>query len=141
VSARAGTLSRSDHSLRSPRGFVQSLAFPMRLQENGLLRRDNRSASVLSLLQMMARTPQGSWKACPQFGLRDLFEYGRQRADLPQLATDRINGTLADLGINEYVVTAIVRELSANRDVDTYSITLEDKATAETLTTTFMQES
>ncbi len=119
---------------------MQSLAFPMRLQENGLLRREDRSASVLSLLQMMARTPQGSWLACPQFGLRDLFEYGRQRADLPRLATERINGTLADLGIDEYVVTEIVREMSVNRDADTYSITLEDKTTAETLTTTFVQE-
>ena len=119
---------------------MQSLAFPMRLQENGLLRRDERSASVLSLLQMMARTPQGSWQACPQFGLRDLFEHGRQRADLPRLAADRINGTLTDLGIHEYIVTEVVRELSANRDVDTYSITLENKTTAETLTTSFVQE-
>ena len=112
----------------------------MRLQENGLLRREDRSASVLSLLQMMARTPQGSWQACPQFGLRDLFEYGRQRADLPRMAADRINGTFADLGIGEFVVTQIVREVSANRDVDTYSITLENKVTAETLTTNLVQE-
>ncbi len=119
---------------------MQSLAFPLRLQESGLLRRDERSASVLSLLQMMARTPQGSWAACPQFGLRDLFEHGRQRADLQRLAAERINETLADLGVNEYVVTEVVRELSANRDVDTYSITLENKSTAEVITTSVVQE-
>ncbi|MGI4758516.1 MAG: hypothetical protein ACRYGF_16900 [Janthinobacterium lividum] len=112
----------------------------MRLQENGLLRRTDRSASVLSLLQMMARTPQGSWSACPQFGLRDLFEHGRQRADLARLATDRINETLADLGMKEYIVTDVVREVSANRDIDTYSITLENQVTAETVTTRFAQE-
>ena len=119
---------------------MQSLAFPMRLQENGLLRRTERSASVLALLQMMARTPQGSWSGCPQFGLRDLFEHSRTRADLPRLATERINVALTDLGLTDYVVTEVVRELSANRDVDTYSITLENVTTAETLTTSFTQE-
>lgn len=120
---------------------MQSLAFPMRLQENGLLSRTERSVSVLALLQMMARTPQGSWSGSPQFGLRDLFEHGRQRADLPRLATERINGALLDLGLRDYVVTEVVRELSANRDVDTYSITLENQATSEVLTTSFTQES
>ena len=119
---------------------MQSLAFPMRLQENGLLRREERSTSVLALLQMMARTPQGSWSACPQFGLRDLFEHGRTRADLPRVAADRINSTFADLGLQDYLVTEVVRELSANRDVDTYSITLQNKTTAETLKTNFAQE-
>ena len=119
---------------------MQSLAFPMRLQENGLLQREDRSASLLSLLQMMARTPQGSWQACPGFGLRDLFEGGRQRADLARLAAERINDTLEDLGIDEFTVSEVVRELSTNRDVDTYSITLQNKATAETLRTSFVQE-
>lgn len=111
----------------------------MRLQDNGLLRRGERSASVLALLQMMARTPQGSWAGSEKFGLRDLFEQ-RQRADIPRLAAERINATFADLGIVDYTVTEVVRELSANRDVDTYSITLENAATAETLRTTMTQE-
>ncbi len=119
---------------------MQSLAFPMRLQENGLLRRTEHSASMLALLQMMARTPQGSWSGCPQFGLRDLFEQGRLRADVPRLATERINGALDDLGLKDYVVTEVVRELSSNRDVDTYSITLENQATTETLTARVSQE-
>ena len=42
---------------------VQFLAFPMRLGENGLLRRQERATALMSLLQMMARTPQGSWQA------------------------------------------------------------------------------
>lgn len=117
---------------------MQSLAIPMRLQDNGLLRRTDRSASVLALLQMMARTPQGSWQASPQFGLRDLLEQGRQRADVPRLLRERINADFADLQIG-YVVTEVARELSGNRDADTYAITLENQATAETLTTTMMQ--
>ena len=111
----------------------------MRLQENGLLRRGDRSASVLALLQMMARTPQGSWAALPGFGLRDLFEQ-RQRADIPRLAAERIRETFADLGITDYTVAEVVRELSANRDTDTYSITLENATTAETLRATVQQE-
>ena len=103
------------------------------------MRRGDRSASVLALLQMMARTPQGSWAGLPGFGLRDLFEQ-RQRADIPRLAAERIRETFADLGISEYTVTEVVRELSANRDTDTYSITLENAVTAETLRATVQQE-
>ncbi len=119
---------------------MQSLAFPMRLLENGLLQRDDKTTALLSLLQMMARTPQGSWQACPGFGLRDLFEDGRQRADLARAAADRINGTLRDLGIDDFSVTEVVREISTNRDTDTYSITLENAATAQTIRTSVVQE-
>ena len=119
---------------------MESLAFPLRLQESGLLRREDKTNALLALLQMMARTPQGSWQACPSFGLRDLFEHGRQRADVARLATDRINETMQELGMKEYVVTEVVREVSSNRDIDTYSITLENAATAESITTYVAQE-
>ena len=119
---------------------MQSIAFPLRLQESGLLRRNDRSASVLALLQVMARTPQGSWHACPEFGLRDLFEDGRQRADLPRLVAERINRSFADLGMEEYGVAEVLRDLSASRDVDTYSIRLENRSTAESLTATVAYE-
>ena len=119
---------------------MQSLAFPMRLQENGLLLRDDKTSALLALLQMMARTPQGSWHACPGFGLRDLFEYGRQRADLARVAADRINSTLRDLGIEDFTATEVVREISANRDMETYSITLENAATAQPIRTSVVQE-
>lgn len=119
---------------------MESLAFPLRLQENGLLRRDEKTNALLALLQMMARTPQGSWQACPNFGLRDLFEHGRQQADVARMAAERINQTMQDLGMNDYTVTEVVREVSNNRDTDTYSITLENAATAESLTTYVAQE-
>lgn len=103
---------------------MQTLAFPLRLQENGLLKRQDQVASLIGLLQVMARTPAGSWAGCPGFGLRDLFEGQRQRADIARLAMLRINEVLEDLGITDYTVTDIVRELSSQRGTDTYAITL-----------------
>ena len=117
------------------------LAFPMVLQENGLLQRTEKSASVLALLQMMARTPAGSWKAYPEFGLRDLFEGGRQRADIARAVAERINANFKELGVEGYTVTEVVREISPNRDADTYSITMENLATAEVIRTSVRQES
>ena len=114
---------------------MQSLAFPLRLEENGLLRRDERIASLLSLLQVMARTPAGSWAGSPQFGLRDLFENGRQRADVARLAMERINAALADLGLAEFVVLEVVREFSGQREVDTYAITLTETSSAAVVKT------
>ena len=114
---------------------MQSLAFPMRMQENGLLRRDEGGGSLIALLQMMARTPAGSWAACPSFGLRDLFENGRLRADAARLAQGRINEALEELGLDHYTVTEVVRELSAQRETDTYTITVENTATSESYST------
>jgi len=112
----------------------------MRLQENGLLKREERAASIVALLQMMARTPQGSWPACPDFGLRDLFEDRSLRSDSARLAMTRINDTFEQLAISGYIVTEVVRELSATREVDTYSITIEDSVSAESFSTSFDHE-
>ncbi|RXS97439.1 hypothetical protein [Silvibacterium dinghuense] len=113
---------------------MQSIAFPMRLGESGLLRREDRATGLIGLLQVMARTPQGSWRGCPSFGLRDLFEMHRQRADTPRLMMERINTTLQDLGIDEFRVVEVTRELSPGRETDTYAVLLEGGA-ADTLTT------
>ena len=118
---------------------MQSIAFPMRLGENGLLRREEGTASLVALLQVMARTPQGSWRGCPGFGLRDLFEQQRQRADTARLMQQRINQTLAELGIGRLVAVEVVRELSPGRETDTYAITLEG-ATAERVSTKLVFE-
>jgi hypothetical protein len=119
---------------------MQSIAFPMQLQENGLLLRSDKAASIIALLRMMASTPCGSWAACPMFGLRDLFENSRQRADVARLAALRINETFKDLGIDSYLVTEIVREISPGRETDTYSITLENATGAESFTTRIEHE-
>ncbi len=117
---------------------MQSLAYPMRLAENGLLRRESRAASVVALLQMMARTPQGSWQGCPQFGLRDLFEDKRLRADTARLMLGRVNDTLAELGIQGYTVTEVIRELSPGRETDTYVLSIEGTDAAEAFRTSLV---
>jgi hypothetical protein len=115
---------------------VQTLAFPIRLQENGLLRRQDEMASILGLLQVMARTPAVTWAGAPRFGLRDLFEVQRNRADIARIAMQRVNEGFADLGITNYLVTEVVRELSSQREVDTYSITISKANSEERFTTT-----
>lgn len=120
--------------------FVQTLAFPMRLRENGLLERTDAAASLIALLQTMARTPQGSWQACPSFGLRDLFEDHRMRADVPRLAQRRINDALHELGMEQYIVSEVVREIGNQREVDVYSIHLEDVSTSTEFSTQVMSE-
>ena len=112
----------------------------MRLQENGLLRRQDPAAAIMSLLQVMARTPAGSWSGCAAFGLRDLFETSRQRADVARLAMLRINEVFADLGIADFVVSEVVRELSPGRDTDTYAITIEQGGSREGFTTLVSHE-
>ena len=115
---------------------MRSLAFPMRLQENGFLRREESSSAIISLLQVMARTPQGTWPACPLFGLRDLFENSRLQADAGSRAMARINEALLDLGITSYTVTDVTRELSQGREVDTYSLTLQGLSPSDSFNTT-----
>ena len=112
-----------------------SLAFPLRLQENGLLRRQDSVSAIISLLQVMARTPAGSWPGCASFGLRDLFESSRQRTDVARLAMLRINEVFADLGLTNFSVSEVARELSSGRDVDTYAITIEQGDGREGFTT------
>lgn len=100
------------------------LSFPLRVEEGGFLHRSDRSAAILFLMQLMARTPGGSWKACPSFGIRDLLEDARLRADAPRLALERANAALQELGFTEFTVEEIVREVSERRDYDVYSVTL-----------------
>ena len=115
---------------------MQSLAFPMRLKENGLLDRDSQEASLIQLLQVMAHTPAGTWTACPEFGLRDLFEDSHQRADVARIAMERTNRVLEDLGLGDFLLSEIVREISPLRDTDTYSITIARTDRGETFHTT-----
>ena len=76
----------------------------------------------------MARTPGGAWKACPNFGLRDLLESARRSADAPRLALERAKAALQDLGFTDFTVEEIVREVSERRDYDVYQVTLASSA-------------
>jgi hypothetical protein len=93
--------------------------------------------AVLSLIRVMATTPHGSWEGCPHFGFRDFFEQARTRPDLPQLAVQEMNLALKDLGITHLQVAGIAKEAQANRDVDSYVVSLASTADAsETFTVT-----
>lgn len=108
------------------------LAFPLRLHEDGVFERTDESSAHLSFLRAMALTPGGSWTACPDFGFRDLLEAGRQRGDSPQLALERANRALDDLGISGYRVQEIVKENTQRAEADVYSVTLIANRSAET---------
>lgn len=99
------------------------VAFPIRLKAS-FLRLCEEPEAIVSLIGMMARTPHGSWPGSPHFGLRDFFEEARVRAQLPQLALQELNLALRDLGIVQYRVEAITKQAQANRDIDSYTVTL-----------------
>lgn len=112
----------------------------MRVEDGGLLRRSEKVAAILSLLQFMAVTPGGSWKACPSFGFRDLLETGRQRADNQRFALERANQALQELGFTDFVVEDLVREVSDQPHLDTYTVTIVSTSTAESYKTTVQSE-
>jgi hypothetical protein len=116
------------------------LSFPLRLREGGTLHRTEESSAVLSFLHIMAITPGGSWRACPNFGFRDLLESGRQRADSARLAVERANLAFEDLGITDYRVQEIVRESTQRSDFEIYSVTLVSTRSSETYSTSISAE-
>lgn len=107
------------------------VSFPLRL-DGSFLRRTEEPEAIVALVRVMATTPHGSWPGSPHFGIRDFFEQARQKPDLPKLAVQEINQALEDLGITGYKVQSIQSEPRANRDVDSYVVTLAD-ATGETV--------
>jgi hypothetical protein len=116
------------------------ISFPLRLREGGTLHRTEEASALLSFLHIMAITPGGSWKACPNFGFRDLLESGRQYADAPRIAMERANLAFDDLGIIGYRVQEIVRENSQRSDFDIYSVVLISTRSSETYSTRIAAE-
>jgi hypothetical protein len=101
------------------------IAFPLRL-ENSFLKRTGEPEAVLQLVEMMARTPQGSWPGCRAFGIRDLLEQVRMKPENVRRAVQSINEALTDLGITHYRLEGIQREPQTDRDVDVYSFTIAE---------------
>lgn len=102
---------------------MSCLAFPIRLRD-GLLARCSESQAIVSLVQAMARTPDTRWVGGSNFGVRDLLEDVRRRPALLPTLVARLNSALADLDVTSYRVEAVGRELSAERDVESYVLTL-----------------
>jgi uncharacterized protein YjiS (DUF1127 family) len=99
------------------------VAFPVRF-ENGFLRRFDEPSALLSLIEIMARTPHGSWRGSVHFGLRDYFQGARGRPELTKMALEELNRALADLGIDKYRVESIIRETAVGEDSEVYAISL-----------------
>jgi len=82
------------------------IAFPLRLRA-ALLDRCEFPEALISLLGIMARTPQGSWPGSPSFGLRELLADAPRRRELLREAVLRANAGLAELGVEGVAVESI----------------------------------
>lgn len=106
---------------------ISFIEFPLRL-EGSFLKRTGEPEAILRFIEMMARTPGGSWPGCRTFGVRQYFEGMRTRPEGLKQAEKAINDTLADLGIRHYRLQSIRRDPSPNADVDVYSVTIVSTA-------------
>ena len=93
-----------------------SIAFPLRLSR-GLLQKTDERDAYLMLLEIMARTPRGSWAGHPLFGFREFFpEVSKEglspesRALLTATTAKEINTVLVDLGLTRYRVDSLIPE-------------------------------
>ena len=96
-----------------------SLAFPIRF-ERGMFETTNERESYFMLLEIMARTPRGSWCGHPLFGFNEFFLDASksglthdQRTRLAETTLKDINAVLADLGLLRYRVESLVFETTA----------------------------
>ncbi|HYZ84536.1 MAG TPA: hypothetical protein VE621_09040 [Bryobacteraceae bacterium] len=99
-------------------------AIPIRVHD-GFLKRCDPAEAIVRLLEVMARTPHGSWPGSPHFGLRDLFENARRYPESRQFALQELRQALADLGLNDYKVESIQLEEGSEMDRSTYTVVLE----------------
>jgi hypothetical protein len=102
------------------------LAFPLRLREDGVMRRCEEASAMLRFLQIMAVTPNGSWRACPSFGMRDLLEEASRRSELCRVAVECANQAFSELDIAGYFVEEIVREGGSDSGTAVFAITIRD---------------
>ena len=91
-----------------------SIAFPLRLRQGQLQKADEREA-YLMLLEIMARTPRGSWPGHSSFGFSEFFSeitkegLSRElRTRIAETAAKEINAVLADLGLTRYRVDSLL---------------------------------
>lgn len=76
---------------------------------------------------MMARTPHGSWRGCPHFGLRELLDQRQWKAERAVLALGEINRALEDLGITSVKAESVVCDASVADEI-AWNVTLASTA-------------
>ncbi|MBI5083455.1 MAG: hypothetical protein HZB13_02510 [Acidobacteria bacterium] len=82
----------------------------------------------MRFIEMMARTPGGSWPGCRPFGIRNLLESMKVRPEGLKQAEQAINDALKDLGITHYRLESMRRESAPGADADVYSLTIVSSA-------------
>lgn len=98
------------------------IAFPLRVQ-GGSLKRCDEPEAIVALIHAMARSPHGSWKVCPHFGLKDWFADNSRRVSLRNVLVE-INLTLQDLGITHYRADTLTRDPSQQSGLDSFELAL-----------------
>jgi hypothetical protein len=99
------------------------VAFPMRL-DRGFLRRVDGPSAVLALFEVMARTPRGSWPGSVHFGLRDYLHATGAKSVTNKVVLDEMNAALEELGIQNYRVESLTRELPEGAGSAVFAISL-----------------
>ena len=93
-----------------------SVAFPIRIGDDGRLVRAERTEVLLHVLRAMAGTPARSWPHAPWFGLYEQFsEANLALEDQPRLA-DLLNEGLKGLGIHWATVSAVTTASASGVD-------------------------
>ena len=102
---------------------MSCVAFPLRL-ERGFLRKFDEASALLALIEIIARTPHGSWSGGSHFGLRDYLDSRAHRSEVPKAALDELNKTLQDLGLGKWKIESIVPEASAGNSSAVFNVTV-----------------
>lgn len=99
--------------------------FPLLVGENGrLAHAAGPEASIIKLLEVMARTPRQGWRGAEAFGLRETLAELRVKYEAHQAAVKQINAVLDDLGIDWVRVDEIKCEPVAGDQSVSYLLTL-----------------
>lgn len=99
--------------------------FPLRVGESGrLAHAAGPEASILKLLEVMARTPRRGWRGAETFGLRDALAELWVRDEARLTTVRQVNAALDELGIDWVRVEDIRCERAAGGEYLSYSLTL-----------------
>jgi hypothetical protein len=87
--------------------MAESLALPLLIQPDGLLRRQDRADAVAKLIGVMSSTQRSFWPHAPWFGMLELFlEAKTDVSELPRI-TEAINVALRELGAEGVTVLSV----------------------------------
>ena len=99
--------------------------FPLLVGESGrLAHAAGPEASILKLLEVMARTPRRGWRGAEAFGLRDTLAELQVKYEARLMTIRQINGALDDLGIDWVRVEDIACAPSTGDQSVSYLLTL-----------------